>query len=192
MVALVKAGSNDLGLSQSSARADSRGCRGMPSFLKAGSIDLSLRHCSARADSRGCLRISRSSRRRPPLFYLGLPLESFIISCPLWSSPITPCPCQLYCLALFLWTVVSIMGFDCGCAFAVATPLRNFAQMGHASIHGVSLEPRELIEIHHSSNEVISLAPGRLLTTKHVRLQGEALLSVEVDIWFSPGQSAPE
>jgi len=35
-----------------------------------------------------------------------------------------------------------------------------------------------LIEIHHSSNEVISLAPGRLLTMKHVRLQGERAQSV--------------
>jgi hypothetical protein len=33
----------------------------------------------------------------------------------------------------------------------------------HVSIHGGSLEPRELIKIHHSSNEVILLAPGRLL-----------------------------
>jgi len=112
------------------------------------------------------------------LFYLELARHAMSMSA-LWSCS-------------FLWTVVSIMGFDCGCAFPVATPLRKFAQMGHASIHGGSLEPRELIEIHHSSKEVVSLAPGRLLTMKHVRLQGEALLSVEVDIWFSPGQSAPE
>ena len=38
----------------------------------------------------------------------------------------------------------------------------------HASIHGGSLEPRESIEIHHSSNEVISLAPGRLLTMNFI------------------------
>ena len=68
MVALVKAGSNDLGLSQSSARADSRGCRCMPALLMAGSIDQSLRQCIARADSRGCLRISRSTRRGKPSF----------------------------------------------------------------------------------------------------------------------------
>ena len=51
MVALDKAGSNDLGLSQCSARAYSGGCRCMVALDKAGSNDLSLSQCSARADS---------------------------------------------------------------------------------------------------------------------------------------------
>ena len=51
MVALDKAGSNDLSLSQSSDRADPGECRCMRALDKAGSNDLSLSLCSARADS---------------------------------------------------------------------------------------------------------------------------------------------
>ena len=68
MVALDKAESIDLSMSQSSARTDSGECRCMPALYKAGSNNLSLSQCSARAVSIESRYISYSTRRGKPSF----------------------------------------------------------------------------------------------------------------------------
>ena len=124
MPALDKAGSNDLSLSQCSARADSKGFRSTPNSAwcwnllfsdpPEGGLDLvTNRECHLIGVLLASLR-TQSHLHRPWLRSSLLTKTSFAIAPAL----------------LLLWTANCIMGFDCGCAFAADTSHRNFAQMG--------------------------------------------------------------